>query len=114
MDIKLKIRISNGKDTAMGPGKAQLLEAIQEYGSISKAAKKMNMSYRRAWELVNIMNQCFKSPLVITSHGGIHGGGAEVTPLGLSILHTYRNIEAISTSSANQELSSIFSHLVQS
>ena len=113
MDHKVKIRISSGANTAMGPGKAQLLEAIQECGSISKAAKKMKMSYRRAWELVNVMNQCFKDPLVITAHGGVHGGGAEVSALGLSILHTYREMEAIVALSANKELNQIFSNLSQ-
>ncbi len=58
----LRIRISHGRMTAMGPGKADLLDAIHQTGSISAAAKRMGMSYRRAWELVDAMNQCFQQP----------------------------------------------------
>lgn len=111
MDKKIKIRISFGPNTAMGPGKAQLLEAIKTHGSISKAAADMGMSYRRAWELVNVMNECFKSPLVSTSHGGTHGGGSEVTELGECILRSYRTLEKKAAKSASKELDHIFSCL---
>ncbi|KXS31316.1 MAG: ModE family transcriptional regulator [Candidatus Gallionella acididurans] len=111
MDKKLKIRISYGTNTAMGPGKAELLETIQECGSISKAAKKMGMSYRRAWELVNVMNQCFKYPLVITAQGGTHGGGAEVSELGIAVLQNYRKMEAKVARFAGKELTQILSNL---
>jgi molybdate transport system regulatory protein len=111
MEKKLKIRISYGVNTAMGPGKAELLEAIQEYGSISKAAKKMKMSYRRAWELVSVMNQCFKDPLVLTAQGGTHGGGAKVSGLGLVILKNYRDMEAKVARFASKELNQILSNL---
>ena len=67
----------------MGPGKADLLDAIRQTGSISASAKLMKMSYRRAWELVDVMNRCFDLPLVQTSPGGAHGGGAQLTELGL-------------------------------
>lgn len=90
--IALKIRFDFGSVTAMGPGKADLLEAIIETGSISSAAKRMRMSYRRAWELVDTMNQCFKAPLVLTSVGGNHGGGASVTEMGHTILRVYRTM----------------------
>lgn len=113
MDKKLKIRISYGINTAMGPGKAQLLEAIRECGSISKAAKKMKMSYRRAWELVNVMNQCFKHPLVITAQGGTHGGGAEISELGITILQNYREMENKVARFASKELNQILSNLSQ-
>ncbi len=113
MNKNLKIRISSGIDTAMGPGKAELLEAIQEFGSITKAAKKMKMSYRRAWELVNVMNQCFKYPLVITTKGGTRGGGAEVSELGITILQNYRDLETKVSRFANKELNQILSNLSQ-
>ena len=74
----------------MGPGKADLLEAIAETGSISAAARQMRMSYRRAWILVDTMNTCFKKPLVDTSKGGADGGGARLTPLGTNVLARYR------------------------
>ncbi|BCM25920.1 winged helix-turn-helix domain-containing protein [Methyloradius palustris] len=104
MAATLKIRIANGKMIAMGPGKADLLEAIHSTGSISAAAKSMRMSYRRAWELVDAMNQCFKEPLVSTSSGGSHGGGAQVTDFGFHILNCYRTIEAKTQAAAAAEL----------
>jgi molybdate transport system regulatory protein len=104
MAATLKIRIAHGKMTAMGPGKAELLEAINNTGSISAAAKSMRMSYRRAWELVDAMNQCFKEPLVITSPGGSHGGGTQITTFGFHILNCYRAIEAKTQAAASAEL----------
>ncbi len=108
MDKRLKIRITHGPNTAIGPGKADLLEAIIQQGSISKAAQTMNMSYRRAWELVNVMNEAFKSPLVSTAHGGSHGGGAQLTDLGKTVLQHYRNLEKKVRQTAQNELSSIY------
>jgi len=91
--ISVKISIPLNKGTALGPGKVALLEAIDLTGSISAAAKSMKMSYKRAWDLVNTMNQSFKHPLVMTITGGKQGGGASVTDFGLSILKTYREME---------------------
>ena len=70
---------------ALGPGKVALLEEIDRSGSISKAARKLGLSYRRAWTLVNTMNKSFKSCLVTGSAGGRKGGGASLTPLGLKM-----------------------------
>ncbi|MFV5364713.1 winged helix-turn-helix domain-containing protein [Acinetobacter oleivorans] len=92
-NLKLQIRILLEQNIAFGPGKADLLEAIEKTGSISQAAKSMNMSYRRAWQLVDTMNQCFETALVETQTGGTHGGGAAVTALGLKILERYRQME---------------------
>ena len=78
----------------MGPGKADLLEAIQAKGSISAAAVSMNMSYKRAWDLVAVMNKSFKHALIATAIGGEKGGGAQITEFGLQILAQYRAIEA--------------------
>lgn len=108
---RAKIRISFGQYIAMGPGKADLLEAIQECGSISGAAKRMKMSYRRAWELVDVMNKCFKSPLVEISHGGTHGGGAVVSKLGVVILKNYRDMEHNLKQASSTELNTILSNL---
>ena len=107
----LKIRISYGKATAMGPGKANLLENINEYGSISAAAKHMGMSYRRAWELVDTMNRCFDEPLVKTSLGGNHGGGAQVTEFGFHILKCYLDLVIKTRKAAKHEISVITAHL---
>lgn len=77
----------------MGPGKADLIEAIQQKGSISAAAISMNMSYKRAWDLVSLMNKSFKQPVVSTLVGGGKGGGALVTDFGLQVLAQFRAIE---------------------
>ena len=77
-----------------GPGKADLLEAIDRHGSISSAAKSLEMSYRRAWLLVDTMNQCFEQPLVKSAKGGSGGGGAEVTEQGREVLAAFRSLQA--------------------
>ncbi|HCD04555.1 MAG TPA: ModE family transcriptional regulator, partial [Methylophaga sp.] len=63
---------------------------IIQNGSISAAGRAMNMSYKRAWDLVNTMNESFVQPIVTTAKGGSHGGGAEVTELGKQVLTQYR------------------------
>ncbi|TCM22331.1 molybdate transport system regulatory protein [Novosphingobium sp. PhB165] len=77
----------------MGPGKADLLEAIRAHGSISAAARAMDMSYRRAWLLVDAMNRCWAQPLVATSPGRAGGSGAQLTEAGETILAHYRALE---------------------
>lgn len=91
--LKTSLRLMYGGEIALGPGKAELLEAIRDAGSISAAGKGMDMSYRRAWQLVEVMNRCFKGPLVETAKGGSHGGGARLTPLGETVLARYRAME---------------------
>lgn len=107
----LKIRITSGSAIAMGPGKAELLEAIDTCGSISSAAKQMQMSYRRAWELVDVMNKCFQQPLVISSPGGHQGGGAQLTEFGRFILKSYRDLVVKAHIAAEVELNQILSNL---
>ncbi|KGM07966.1 DNA-binding domain of ModE [Methylophaga thiooxydans] len=91
--VSIKIRFHNNDIVAIGPGKADLLEAIETHGSISAAGRAMGMSYKRSWDLVNAMNTSFKHPLVHTSKGGSHGGGATVTAFGQEILQHYRQLE---------------------
>lgn len=91
--LKIKIQIYCGDEIAMGPGKADLLDAIAREGSISAAGRAMGMSYRRTWLLVDAMNRCWDLPLVETAAGGSHGGGARVTELGHSILDQYRTLQ---------------------
>lgn len=88
-----RLRILFGQAIALGPGKTNLLELVAETGSISAAARRMNMSYRRAWLLVDTMNRCFRAPLIETTTGGKGGGGARITELGQEILHRYREME---------------------
>lgn len=77
----------------MGPGKADLLEAIRETGSISRAARQLGMSYKRAWTLADTMNRCFKMPLIGTATGGGGGGGASLTAFGEGVLSHFRSME---------------------
>lgn len=92
--LKIKTQLYCGEEIAMGPGKAALLEAIVEHGSISAAGRALGMSYRRTWMLVDVMNRCWSGPLVETSAGGSHGGGAKLTALGEKLLHAFRALEA--------------------
>ena len=78
----------------MGPGKAALLDAIAETGSISAAGRLLGMSYRRTWLLVDAMNRCWAEPLVSTATGGVKGGGARVTPLGQDVRQSYAELAA--------------------
>lgn len=89
---KLSFRLMHRNEIALGPGKIELLEAIDKTGSISAAGKAMNMSYRRAWMLVDVMNRCFTQPLVLTAKGGQNGGGAMLTPLGRQVVDSYRQM----------------------
>jgi molybdate transport system regulatory protein len=102
--LRPQIRIMLRKAIAMGPGKAELLRAIEETGSISAAARTLGMSYRRAWLLVDTMNQCFKSPVVETLTGGQKGGGARVSELGHEVLRRYLEMEAKAAASVQKEL----------
>ena len=94
MDLtRLMLRLYFG-ELMLGPGKATLLEAIASEGSISAAGRKMGMSYKRAWQLVEAMNAGFREPLVESARGGAKGGGAHLTPAGHEVLAAYRSLEA--------------------
>lgn len=101
---KPQIRILFRKAIAMGPGKAELLQAIDRTGSISAAARHMDMSYRRAWMLVDAMNQSFREPVVATETGGQKGGGARVTAFGQAVLQRYLDMEAKAARAVEQEM----------
>lgn len=90
----LTLRILADGKAAIGPGKARLLEAIAQTGSISAAAREMGMSYRRAWLLVEEVNASFAKPLVVAAAGGKRGGGAEVTAAGLEIVRRFLEMES--------------------
>lgn len=85
----------------MGPGKADLLEAIREHGSISGAGRAMDMSYRRAWLLVDAMNRCWETPLVQTAPGRAQGSGARLTEMGKRVLLHYRALQESLQNSAH-------------
>lgn len=105
--IKIKIQIENGNQIAFGPGKAKLLEAIRDFGSISAAAKSMKMSYKRAWDLVSVMNTSFKSPLVTTVVGGSNGGNTTLTEMGHQVLQVYNSVQNKSAQFVITEMTSL-------
>lgn len=90
--LKLKIQIMCGDEIAMGPGKADLLDAIAEHHSISAAGRALGMSYRRTWLLVDTMNRCWQGPLVATVPGN-QKAGAQLTALGEVVLARYRRLQ---------------------
>jgi len=102
----------------MGPGKADLLEAIDREGSISAAGRALGISYRRTWLLVDTMNRCWDFPLVETAMGGKQGGGARVSELGYNILRLYRalqqDLERASYSESRTAMLSALRHLPRS
>ncbi len=89
----LKLQVACGDALAIGPGKAELLEAIIVAESISGAARALGMSYRRAWLLVDEMNRCFDPPVVETLRGGGLERGARITETGTAVLQAYREME---------------------
>ena len=91
--LRAQLRLMLGEEIAFGPGKADLLEAIRDTGSISAAGKKLGMSYRRAWMLVDVMNRCFNEALVTAAKGGANGGGAQLTDFGNKVLENYRELQ---------------------
>lgn len=93
ISLRPRIRATRGEVILLGPGKADLLEAIAATGSIRSAAKTIGMSYMRAWSLVRTMNESFREPLVEPVRGGAGHGGAVVTPLGCEIFELYRDME---------------------
>lgn len=102
--LGVRLRIVLQTDIAIGPGKADLLEGVKETGSIAAAGRRMGMSYKRAWYLIDTMNRCFETPLVEAVKGGREGGGAYLTPLGEDVLRRYRRMEELSTRAVAEDL----------
>jgi molybdate transport system regulatory protein len=89
-----RFRVMRGGEIALGPGKVALLRELQRTGSIVEAARHMEMSYMRAWKLIQTMNACFREPLVIAERGGKTRGGARLTEGGKEALALYERIES--------------------
>jgi molybdate transport system regulatory protein len=106
-DTRLSIRLDLTSGDRIGPGKIALLEAIQATGSISAAARSLGMSYRRAWLLVEQINDSLQQPAVTAATGGRQGGGAALTPSGERVIALYRSIEDIARSSAKEEFRAV-------
>ena len=100
----LTIRVDFGAFGYLGPGKIALMELISKHGSISAAGKEMGMSYRRAWLLVDEINQIFEDPLVEKQMGGAGGGGARLSKLGRDVVGRYRAIEGAAAKAAAADM----------
>jgi molybdate transport system regulatory protein len=107
IDPRVSIRLDLTSGDRIGPGKIALLEAIRATGSISAAARHLRMSYRRAWLLVEEINDALQEPAVTAATGGRHGGGAVVTSVGKRIIELYRSIEGLAQSSARHEFRAV-------
>jgi molybdate transport system regulatory protein len=104
---RLQLRLFFAHGAMLGPGKAELLEHIRDTGSISAAGRAMDMSYKRAWMLVDAMNAAFAAPLVESARGGAGGGGAQVTEAGLDVLRLYRALQDKAARAGQAELEAI-------
>jgi molybdate transport system regulatory protein len=104
---RISLRLSFTEDEALGPGKIRLLELIAESGSISAAGRAMDMSYRRAWDLVDDLNRTFRKPLVSKQPGGTGGGGATLTPAGQEVVRLYRLIEANTVDNSRRHIAAL-------
>lgn len=108
---KTTIRIDFDIGVRLGPGKAQLLELIEEHGSIRAAGASIGMSYRRAWLLSDEINRMFREPSIFTRHGGKSGGGAGLTEFGRELLSRYRRMEAAILKAADEDLAWLSSNI---
>lgn len=104
---RFRMRVTMGDVIAIGPGKIALVEAISETGSITAAAKSLDMSYRRAWLLLDELNRALKKPAVDSAKGGQHGGGSAVTDTGQQLIALYRRIEQTAASACQADLAKL-------
>lgn len=107
MESHFRLRIGTDRSLALGPGKVALLEAIEATGSISAAGRKLGMSYRRAWLLVDALNRAFAQPVITTATGGREGGGTALTATGIEVVRRYRRIESLATAAAAREINAL-------
>ena len=110
----LTLRVDFGPYGALGPGKIKLLELIERHGSITAAGKSMDMSYRRAWLLVNSINEMFEEPAVAKQHGGAGGGNAVLTKFGQKLIAHYRDMEREALAAVNHRLRTLQKSLAAS
>lgn len=106
--VRLRVQLAPG--IALGPGKADLLDGIRDTGSISAAGRRMRMSYKRAWQLVEELNRLFDQPLVAASKGGSGGGGAALTRAGEDVLARYRRMHAACCEAVATDLAALNRH----
>ena len=104
---RVRLRVFLGEEHSVGPGKVELLESVRELGSISSAARSMDMAYRHAWELIDDMNRCFRSPVVATTSGGASRGGARVTAFGEELIRRFRAMERAARTAVAADLAAL-------
>jgi molybdate transport system regulatory protein len=97
--LKPRLRVVCGNEIALGPGKAELLEVLIQTGSLNEAARRLDISYMRAWMLVKTMNECFREPVTVAERGGRKGGGMKVTATGRRVLALYQEMESAALTS---------------
>jgi molybdate transport system regulatory protein len=103
----LSLRVDFEGAESVGPGKIRLLELLKETGSIAAAGRAMDMSYRRAWLLIDALNHAFRQPVVATKLGGNGGGGAELTQFGEELVAHYRDMERAANAALRPHLSAL-------
>jgi molybdate transport system regulatory protein len=104
---RISLRIDLAPDGRIGPGKVELLEQIAAFGSISEGARRMSMSYRHAWTLIEEMNRLFGKPVVTAQKGGRRGGGTQLTPVGLAVVSRFRAIERAAADAAAPHIAAL-------
>ncbi|RIY01263.1 LysR family transcriptional regulator [Aureimonas flava] len=107
LDRVPRLRLVFGERRIVGPGRADLLEGIAETGSIAGAGRRMGMSYKRAWSLIEELNATFDAPLVAMSRGGSGHGGAALTDLGSEVLDRYRRMQRLSDAAIAADLEAL-------
>jgi molybdate transport system regulatory protein len=105
--IKSRIWIEFEDHVLLGEGRVKLLKAIDETGSLSQAAKSLNISYKKAWDLIDSANKSAKEPLIITNTGGKGGGGAKLTEHGKSLISAFETINKNCWAFLDQQLETI-------
>ena len=107
----VRFRVDFGEHSNVGPGKVALLEAVRNAGSLSQAARDIDMSYRRAWLLLESLKESFRKPVTVATTGGKGGGGVELTPFGHDLIRCYRALEADVAQCAAKRLRGIASQV---
>lgn len=111
--LRFRMRVTVGDVIAIGPGKIALLEAVDAAGSITGAAKRLGMSYRRAWLLLDEMNRALHHPVVDSAKGGTDGGGSALTEAGRQLITVYRRIEQTAAAACRDDIRKLLAMLVR-